>query len=103
MNSHATGSKGFTITWLILLCLTALSFGMSFVALGAFSTPVAIGIALLKGSLVAAIFMELIESRSTLRFVAAAGVVMLVLLASLVSVDVFTRASPPLVPPATHR
>lgn len=103
MSIRATGATGFTITWIVLLCLTALSFGMSFVSLGAFSTPVAIGIAAVKGSLVVAIFMELIESRASLRFTALAGVLMLILLASLLSVDVLTRAAAPLVPPAIHR
>ena len=103
MSSRLTGSVGITTTWIVLLGLTALSFGMSFVPLGAFATPVAVGIAVVKGSLVVAIFMELIESPASLRFAALAGLLLLVLLASLLSVDVLTRAAAPLVPPAVHR
>jgi caa(3)-type oxidase subunit IV len=103
MHRSATGAVGFTVTWLVLLGFTVLSLAMSYVHLGVFGTPVALAIAVVKGSLVALIFMELLEARASVVLTALAGLGMFLLLASLLSVDVLTRQAVPAIPPAVHR
>lgn len=75
-----------------LLLLTALSYALSFVHLGAASVPVALLIAGAKISLVGLYFMQLIESSKVVRLVVATVPVFVLLLIGLVLGDIGFRA-----------
>jgi caa(3)-type oxidase subunit IV len=92
-------SRAFTAAWITLLLLTVTSFAVSFANLGALATPVALGIAMVKGSIVVLVFMELAVQRASSRLVIVTGVAMLLLLTSLLATDLVSRAHPPLRPP----
>jgi cytochrome c oxidase subunit IV len=74
-----------------LLLFTALSFGLTYVSLGAATMPVAMLIAALKASLVLLFFMHLVEASKTIRLVASVVPVFVVLLVGLVFGDVVFR------------
>ncbi len=82
-----------------LLMLAGLSFGLSYLRLGAWALPVALGTALVKAALVLGIFMEMSRESSSIRLAGVAAATMLLLLAGLAALDVVTRDAPPLLPP----
>lgn len=94
MTGHVSG-RGYAFTWIALVGLTSVTFGLSFYDLGAASVAVALAIASLKAGLVALFFMHLVEQRSSNRLAFLAGVTLLVVLVVLVSADVATRDGPP--------
>ena len=49
----------------VLIVLAAISYGVSFLPLGAWETPIAIGISVAKGTVVLLIFMHLLEQAVT--------------------------------------
>jgi cytochrome c oxidase subunit IV len=79
-------------TWLGLLALTGLTFGLTFVALGPWGMPVAILIAGTKSVLVVLIFMHLLEQGTTVRFIAVIAIAFLSLLCALTILDASVRA-----------
>jgi cytochrome c oxidase subunit 4 len=83
-------------TWLALLALTALSFGVSYVHLGTLNIPVALAIASIKAILVVLIFMELAVEKFSVQVTLAVSFVFVALLIGLMVADVATRAAPPL-------
>ena len=83
-------------TWLALLALTALSFGVSYVHLGTLNIPVALGIASIKAILVVLIFMELAIEKFSVQVTLVVSFVFVALLIGLMVADVATRAAPPL-------
>jgi cytochrome c oxidase subunit 4 len=87
------------LTFLALLGLTAASYAISYVHLGALNVPVALFIAVVKATLVVSIFMELAVEKFTVKLSLVMGFVFVVLLIGLMVADVATRASPPLLPP----
>jgi cytochrome c oxidase subunit 4 len=74
-----------------LLGLAALSWWLAHLELGAFATPVALGIAAAKALLVALVFMELSGKNLAIRFAAVLVPLFVVLLAGLVFTDVTLR------------
>ena len=74
-----------------LLALTALTIGASYVNLGAFQTPVALGIAAVKAVLIALYFMQLRYSSGLTRLILVVGLLWLALLLMGTLDDVFTR------------
>lgn len=84
------------LTLLALLGLTLGSFALSYVHLGRWSIPVALGIAALKATLVITIFMELAVEKLTVKLSLVAGFVFVFLLVGLMAADVATRAAAPL-------
>jgi len=86
------------LAWVGLLILTATSFGLSYAHLGAFGVPVALGIAVVKASLVALVFMELLVEPFTVRVTLVTAVTFVALLVFFVVGDVVTRAPPVLLP-----
>ncbi len=81
----------YTAAYVVLLLLSALTFGLSFAHLGAGEWFVVLGIAALKSTIVAWFFMHLIEMSAAHRL---AGVVAAALLAVLIlfaMADVWTR------------
>lgn len=85
-------------TWVALLLLAALTFGLSFVPLEVFAVPVAMLIATAKATLVVLFFMELAGARATPRLAFALALLLLVTLLALATTDVVTRPIPALVP-----
>ena len=56
MSEHIIPRKTYVGIWIALMCLTALTAGLSYIDFGAFSAPVALLIATIKGSLVVGLF-----------------------------------------------
>lgn len=101
-NEHRHGHEGSatsptlrasTYVWALvaLVCFTLLSFWFSFMHLGGFETPVAIAIAAVKVTIVAIVFMGLVDEPPSSRVAGITAVLFVVLLASLAAVDVLTR------------
>jgi cytochrome c oxidase subunit 4 len=90
------------VTWLALLALTWVSFGVSYVHLGALNIPIALAIASVKATLVIAIFMELAVEKFSVKVTLVMSFVFVALLIGLMVADVATRAAPPLltIPPS---
>jgi len=100
MNAHAeTSILHLTYTLVALLLLAGLSFGLRFAQLGGAGIPVALGIAALKATLVAIVFMELLQEKVTVRLAFTAGLCLFALMMALIVADVLTRAAPPLQAP----
>ena len=79
-------------TWAALLVLTAATFALSHIELGAASTALGLIIAVCKASLIALIFMGLSRSDFTMRFALVGAVMTLLLLVLVVTMDVTTRS-----------
>jgi len=90
--SRPLTARSFVGAWLALLCLTALTFGLSHVPLGAAATPVALVIAVGKASLIALVFMGLVRADFAARFTLVGAGMLLVLLLLVVVLDATTRA-----------
>lgn len=82
-----------TYVWafVALVCFTLLSFWLSYMHLGGFETPVAMAIAAAKVTIVAVVFMGLVDEPASSRVAGITAVLFVVLLASLAAVDVLTR------------
>ena len=76
---------------LALLLLSALALGGAFLHLGTFTIPVALALAGIKASLVAAYFMHLIDQPPSHRIAAVSGLLLLLILIALAAGDVATR------------
>ncbi len=87
---HA-GIGGYLMVFVALLALTALTVWTAHQPLGAWHTPVALGIASLKAVLVMAYFMHLNESKRLTWVFAAAGFVFLAILLAFTMSDFLTR------------
>jgi cytochrome c oxidase subunit 4 len=83
------------VSWLGLLGLLALTTFAAYLPLGAANTVVALIIATIKGTLIAAIFMELRESRSVTLAFAGAGFFWLAIMLWLTFADYATRPNFP--------
>ena len=77
---------------IILLILTALTAGISFIDLGVFNAVIALAIACLKASLVILFFMHMHYSSRLLKMTLAAGLFAFGLLVTLTLSDYVTRA-----------
>lgn len=91
MGGENTSLRSYVVAYLALLCLTGLTFGLSFAHLGAAEWVAALGIAALKALIVALFFMHLTEMSAAHRL---AGFVAVTLLATLIlfaMADVWTR------------
>jgi len=91
--------RSFFLVFAALIALAALSYGLSFVPVGALSVPLALSISIIKVILVAVFFMELVAQQFVNRFVVVAALVMLSTLIALMAADVLTRGTPPLLAP----
>ena len=85
------GARGYVFTWIALLGLTGLTFGLSYVHLAWAQWPVTLGIATTKATLVALFFMHLAEARAASRLALVIAVLIVVLLASFTALDAVTR------------
>jgi cytochrome c oxidase subunit 4 len=86
------GRKIYVLVWLALMVMTGLTAAVSFVDLGQWSAPVAMGIASTKVLLVALFFMHLRYTQSKIVWVwAIAGIFWLIILFCLSMTDYLTR------------
>lgn len=85
--------KTYVLTFVALLALTALTFGLSFLSLGTWAVPVAMTIAAAKAGLVAVFFMHLAEQATPNRVAALIGLLIGLLLIVFATLDVATRPS----------
>src|SRR5690242_19837593 len=95
----AASARTYLWTWLGLLALAGLSFGLSFAPLGGFGPPVALTIGVIKAVLIAAFFMHLVEQPSVSRWTFGVGLLLVLVLVVMVAIDVVTRPSTGLVQP----
>ena len=93
MSEHIIPRKTYVGIWIALMCLTALTAGLSYIDFGAFSAAVALLIATIKGSLVVLFFMEVkyISHRQTY-LVIIAGIFWLMILLLLAMSDYISRS-----------
>jgi caa(3)-type oxidase subunit IV len=81
-----------------LMILWAASWALSYVHLGSWSFAIALSIALVKGAIVALVFMELIEAPASSNVAILAAVALIAVLVTFTLLDVRTRAPEPTSP-----
>ena len=93
MTQHVDSIKTYTGIWAVLLVLTAVTTGVAYINLGAFSVVVALTIAVIKMLLVALFFMHVRYSTNLTRLVIVGGMLWLAILLLLSFVDFGTRGA----------
>lgn len=93
MSEQTPSVRTYTMVFVALLILAALTTGIAYIDLGPFNTVVALAIAFIKMCLVGLFFMELLYARGLTRIVVLAGFFWLALMVSFTLADVFTRSS----------
>ena len=88
---HGSAVRTYARCLLALLVLSALALGGALVHLGAFTLPVALVIAGVKATLVAAYFMHLIDQPPSHRIAAVSSLLLLLILIALAAGDIATR------------
>jgi cytochrome c oxidase subunit 4 len=88
--SSPPSGRRYVYAWLTLLLLTLVSFGIDRLHLGSVSTAIALGVALIKASIVFVVFMHLDREPFAIRFVAALNVAWVLLLCLGIAADVGT-------------
>ncbi|MEZ5331819.1 MAG: cytochrome C oxidase subunit IV family protein [Thermoanaerobaculia bacterium] len=91
MSEHVTPFPVYLFVFLALLVLTGLTAWIAFFDLGIFNNVVALGIAILKGTLVVLFFMHVAHSSRLSKLVVVGGFVWLILLFGLTLTDYLTR------------
>ncbi|MFY9723846.1 MAG: cytochrome C oxidase subunit IV family protein [Bryobacteraceae bacterium] len=91
MTEHVDSVKTYTVVWLTLLALTAITTAVAYVDLGAFSVVVALVIAAVKMLLVALFFMHMRHSPKLTQLAAAAAFLWLFIMMVFTFADVWTR------------
>jgi cytochrome c oxidase subunit 4 len=95
MNAPIVSLKTYALVWGALLCLTLITTLIALVDLGPFTMLIAIGIATLKASLIASIFMHALFEAKLVKVVIAGAVVWFLIMMSLTLVDYATRGWTP--------
>ncbi len=92
MSENVITKKKYTLIWFVLMCLTGLTAGISFVDLKEWSVVVAFLIAVAKALLVAAFFMHLFYEKQKVVWVwASVGIFWLGILFVMTIADYITR------------
>ena len=91
MSQEIASIRSYLLVFAGLLALLGATVAASFIELGNWALPVAMGVACTKAFLVAAFFMHLNKSTSLIRLVACAGLFWLGILLMLAMSDVLTR------------
>jgi cytochrome c oxidase subunit 4 len=89
---HVVPPKTYALVLLCLLCLTALTTGIAFVNLGVFSPVVALGIAVIKATLVILFFMHVKYSSRLVKLTLASGLFTFLVLVTMTLSDYISRA-----------
>ncbi len=92
MSAEIPSVRTYTLVFLALLILAALTTGIAYIDLGPLNTLAALAIAFIKMCLVGLFFMELLYTRGLTRIVVLAGFFWLALMVSFILADVFTRS-----------
>jgi cytochrome c oxidase subunit 4 len=79
------------LVWLALLVLLGLSVGSAYLPLGALNSPINLGIAAMKVSLIVVFFMHLRKSSALLRLAAVSSAFWLIFMFTLVFSDYLSR------------
>lgn len=91
MSGPTVSRKTYLLTFLGLLGLTALTTLLGFVDMGPFNTVVALLLAAVKASLIAAFFMHALYESKLVRVVLAGGVIWFLILISITMTDYISR------------
>ena len=91
MSGPTVSRKTYLLTFLGLLGLTALTTLLGFVNMGPFNTVVALLLAAVKASLIAAFFMHALYESKLVRVVLAGGVIWFLILISITMTDYISR------------
>ncbi|MRG92182.1 cytochrome C oxidase subunit IV family protein [Polyangium spumosum] len=102
IRAHVTTPK-LVVSWVALLVLTFLSFGISRVGLGEAELVIALGISVVKTFVVLFIFMHLVEQRFANRLIVILTFLFIVLLVTLTVADPMTRKTFPMRPDPAAR
>jgi cytochrome c oxidase subunit 4 len=94
-----SGARVYAGAWVALLLLLAASFLLAHAPLGAWATPVALLIAVVKAAVIGAVFMHLRGARASLVGAALTAVALVVTLVGFMVADVIQRAPPQLLTP----
>jgi cytochrome c oxidase subunit 4 len=94
MTANALTPRRLVMVYLVLLALLALTATATLLPPGPWSTPIALGVALVKAALIFIYFMRLREQTGLVRLFAVAGFFWLAILMTLTCADFFTRGWP---------
>ena len=97
ISAHVTTPK-LVVSWIALLVLTFLSFGISRLGLGEAELLIALGISVVKTFVVLFIFMHLVEQRFANRLIVILTFLFIALIVSLTVADPLTRKTFPMRP-----
>jgi cytochrome c oxidase subunit IV len=92
MSQETPTVRTYTLVFVALLILAALTTGIAYIDLGPLNTVAALAIAFIKMCLVGLFFMHLLYSRGLTRIVVLAGFFWLALMVSFTLADVFSRS-----------
>jgi cytochrome c oxidase subunit 4 len=92
MSSHGGNPTRYYAVFAALLALTFTTYGIAYAPLGEWHVPAALGIAVIKSTLVVLIFMHLSESAKLTWLVLASGLFTLALLIGFTLADYWTRS-----------
>src|SRR5262249_7004557 len=92
MNEHTISPRTYLAVYCLLIALTILTVGISFLNLGAWHSAVGLTIAVCKGLLVALFFMHLLYSSKLTSIMAVASLFWLGILLTLTLTDYLTRS-----------
>jgi cytochrome c oxidase subunit 4 len=92
MSQQSPSVRTYTLVFVALLVLAALTTGIAYIDLGPFNTIVALAIAFIKMCLVGLFFMELFYTHGLTRIVVLAGFFWLALMVSFTLADAFSRS-----------
>jgi cytochrome c oxidase subunit 4 len=91
-NGHIDSVKTYTVVWIALLILTAVTTSVAYIDLGPFSVVVALTIAAVKMLLVALFFMHVRHSTKLTKLVILGAMLWLAILIALTLSDYISRA-----------
>jgi cytochrome c oxidase subunit IV len=95
MSAPRPPARPYWITWIALMALLALTFGLAHVRLGELNAAVSLAIGVAKALLVALIFMKLRHASTLLVVFAIAGLLALAIMFGLSGTDYATRVTTP--------
>jgi cytochrome c oxidase subunit 4 len=91
MNTHLVSLRGYILTWLALLGLTMLTILIGFANLGQLSILIAVALAAVQASLIAAVYMHALFGPTLVRVIVAGGIIWFLFLLSQTLGDYMTR------------
>lgn len=99
MSSPASPARLVFQTWVALVAIAGLNFGLSYVDVGDARIPIALVLAGANASILLLVFMEVRHGSLSTKLAFAAAAALLSILIGLMIGDVALRGAPPIVPP----